>query len=386
MFSNLKRSTKNVCFLAVAFLVGIALVLTCPACMAQETVGYDGPQVRSQFIFSQSPFARCHTATIVEAPDHSLVAAWYGQEKDGSDYGDIWSSRLEYGSENWTAPQRVADSGDKALRCWNPVLYMPGKGPMLLFYKYGRSCDTWKGATTSSDDYGKTWSERKPLPDGALGPIKNKPIKLGDGTLLCPSSTENDGNRIHFEFFSPDGKWTVGPSVKMPEGAGAIQPTIFRHKDGRLQALCRNCAANGDGTLWQTWSADEGKTWSELEPTSLPNPNSGVDGVTLKDGRLLLAYNHANDVAFGRSVLNVAVSDDGINWKAVCVLFDTFATSPYAEYAYPSVIQSEDGRIHIVYTWCWMTIAYATLDPEKIIGVPIVDGVWPESIKFVKWD
>ena len=53
-------------------------------------------------------------------------------------------------------------------------------------------------ATTSADG-GRTWSAPQRLPDGILGPIKNKPVQLANGDLLAGSSTENNGWRCHFE-------------------------------------------------------------------------------------------------------------------------------------------------------------------------------------------
>ena len=74
--------------------------------------------------------------------------------------------------------------------CWNPVLFdVPGAG-LMLFYKVGPSPQTWWGMVRTSRDSGRTWSEARRLPDGILGPIKNKPVRLADGTLVAGSSTE----------------------------------------------------------------------------------------------------------------------------------------------------------------------------------------------------
>ena len=42
------------------------------------------------------------------------------------------------------------------------------------------------GYGETSDDKGKTWSEGIRLPRDILGPIKNKPIQLNEGTILSP--------------------------------------------------------------------------------------------------------------------------------------------------------------------------------------------------------
>ena len=74
---------------------------------------------------------------------------------------------------------------------WNPVLFQPPSGPLLLFYKVGPSARaSWWGMVIRSADAGKTWSQAQRLPDGILGPIKNKPVVLPDGSWLSGSSTE----------------------------------------------------------------------------------------------------------------------------------------------------------------------------------------------------
>ncbi len=114
-----------------------------------------------------------------------------------------------------------------------------------------------------------------------------------------------------------------------------------------------------------------------MEPIALPNNNSGTDAVTLKDGRQLLVYNHVlppgKEAKGARTPLNVAISEDGKNWSAALVLED----SPISQYSYPSVIQTPDGMVHIVYTWRRERIKYVKIDPSKLELKPIVNGIWP---------
>ena len=112
------------------------------------------------------------------------------------------------------------------------------------------------------------------------------------------------GWRVHFERTSDLGQtWAATPPVNDGKEISAIQPSILFHPGGRLQALGRT----KQGKIFEIWSNDDGKTWGKMTLTSLPNPNSGIDAVTLKDGRQLLVYNH-NAAPKGRSPLNVAVS------------------------------------------------------------------------------
>jgi alpha-L-rhamnosidase len=120
--------------------------------------------------------------------------------------------------------------------------------------------------------------------------------------------------------------------------------------------------------------------------TELPNPNSGIDAVTLRDGRHLLVYNHST-VSPGttkgvRAPLNIAVSDDGRHWQAALVLEPLNEaerqTHPQYQFSYPAVIQSRDGLVHVTYTWNREHIQHAVLDPAKFRLRDIVGGRWPE--------
>ncbi|MGI4866095.1 MAG: sialidase family protein [Janthinobacterium lividum] len=331
--------------------------------------------ITDEFIFEKAPFPESHAATIVETPK-GLVASWFGGTKERNPDVGIWVSRQENGK--WTAPVEVANGvQSETLRypTWNPVLYQVPGGELQLYYKIGPKPAEWKGWMRTSKDNGLTWSAAQALPEGFIGPVKNKPVLLKNGTLLSPTSTEGSGGwLVHFEA-SPDFGKTWTQTAPVPNGAtqGAIQPSILFHKDGRLQALCRS----RDRAILETWSTDQGKTWSPLTKTTLPNNNSGTDAVTLKDGRQLLVYNHVlppGTLAKGpRTPLNVAVSKDGKEWYAVAILED----SPISQYSYPSVIQTKDGLVHFVYTWRRQRIKHAVLDPKKIQLVKIENGVWP---------
>lgn len=354
--------------------VALALLLMLVSLEAVEVPPNTSNQpglLHSEFIFAVSnvPFASCHASTVVESQGH-LVAAWFGGTGEGNPDVGIWLARKQDGS--WSAPVEVAD-GQQAQGsrqpCWNPVLFQPKAGPLLLFYKVGPRPSTWWGLLKTSMDGGQSWSKAMRLPEGMLGPIKNKPVQLPNGDLLCPSSTEQAGWRVHFERTSDLGRtWTSTGPLNDGIEFGAIQPSILFYPDGRLQAVGRTRQKR----IFQIWSQDEGRSWGKMSATALPNPNSGIDAVTLKDGRQLLVYNHTTK---GRSPLNVAVSRDGTNWQAALVLENT-----PGEYSYPAVIQTRDDLVHITYTWNRMQIKHVTLDPTRLKLGPIEQGKWPEGL------
>ena len=320
---------------------------------APSTNASNAKIVFSEFIYETAPFPSCHASTIEETKSGLITAFFGGTDEKNPDVG-IWVSRHENGK--WTAPVEVANGvqpDGKRHPTWNPVLFQPRTGPLLLFYKVGPSPSRWWGMLMRSTDDGKTWSKPEKLPDEILGPIKNKPVELADGTILCGSSTEHAGWKIHFERTSDLGKtWTRTKADSDPKQFDTIQPTILVHKD-RLQALCRS----GQGRITEVWSTDKGHTWSPMKTTDLPNPDAGIDGVTLKDGRHVLVY---NPTTRGRTPLSVAISSDGKNWQPLA----TLETRP-GEYSYPAVIQARDGKIHATYTWKRERIRHAVLDLPK---------------------
>jgi predicted neuraminidase len=308
------------------------------------------------FPLDDRPTPGCHASTIEETRDGQIVAAWFAGTDEGEDDVGIWVSRLEGGT--WTRPVEVANgvmSPQRRYPCWNPVLFQPKKGPLVLFFKVGPTPSQWWGDKIVSRDGGRTWQNRRRLPAQVMGPIKNKPVQLGDGRILCGSSSEHDGWRVHVEVTSDLKDWSVIGPLNDPAQIGVIQPTILEYPGGRLQMLFRT---RGERFIAQCWSKDNGKTWGELTATALPNPNSGIDAVTLRDSRQLLVFNNTKQ---GRTPLNVATSADGVEWEVVA----TLETQP-GEYSYPAVIQGDDGRVHITYTYRRQSIKYVVLDPEKL--------------------
>lgn len=304
-----------------------------------------------------------HAPTLVEMGD-ALVAAWFGGTTEGAPDVGIWLSRREGGG--WSPPVEIATCrlpDGRRLPCWNPVLFQPSRGPLLLFYKVGPTPCDWRGMVRSSADGGRSWSEASGLPDGILGPIRTKPVEMPDGGLLAGSSTEHAGWTVHIERFegkrdpaslAAADRWQKTGPLNDPNQFGAIQPTVLIHSPEVLQLLCRS----RNQVITTVWSHDGGRTFGRMSATLLPNPNSGIDAIKLADGRLLLIY---NPTPRGRNRLALALSADGINWRPVVTLED----SP-GEYSYPAMIQTHDGLLHMTYTWKRKRIKHVVIDPAQI--------------------
>jgi len=355
------------------FLPALLALLIAPAlsAMAADLTTQPG-YVHSEFIFESAPFPSCHASTIVQTAS-GLVSAWFGGTREGAPDVGIWLARHIDGK--WSAPLEVANgvrSDGRRFACYNPVLFQPAKGPLLLFYKAGGNPNGWSGYLKTSLDDGADWSAAKPLPEGFVGPVKNKPVQLANGTLLCGASIETPEKpsrwRVQIERTPDLGKtWEKTEFLNDGLEISAIQPSILFLGSDKLLAIGRTRQAH----LFRTTSADDGQTWNELSLMDLPNPNSGTDAVTLRDHRHVLVYNHTDH---GRSPLNVAVSRDGKTWQAALVL-----ENETGEYSYPAVIQTADGLVHITYTWKRHRIKHVIIDPTKLVLAPIVNGEWPDN-------
>jgi predicted neuraminidase len=235
------------------------------------------------------------------------------------------------------------------------VLFQPRAGPLELFYKAGPDPRRWWGLHRISRDGGEHWGPAERLPAEIIGPTRNPPVEPADDVILSPSSSEQDGWKLFIERSVDRGAhWQrIGP-LPGADDFGAIQPALLVWPGGHVQLLARSA----QGTIVESESGDAGLSWSRLKPTTLPNPNSGIAAIMLRDGRALLVYNPSR---WRRSPLAVAISEDGEHWRKVLTL-----ETGWSEFSYPSVIQSRDGLVHVVYTWKRERIRHVVIDPARV--------------------
>ncbi|WP_319503703.1 sialidase family protein [uncultured Draconibacterium sp.] len=331
------------------------LLLLVTSCHQKNSINFK--LVSESYISDTTQYAQCHASTIIET-ENGLLVSFFGGPYERHPEVSIYTAAFEHGQRQ--KPQKVADgkADTTSFPTWNPVLFRSANNQIDLFYKVGPSPNDWWGMVMHSSDEGKSWSSPEKLPEGILGPIRNKPIQLSSGVILSPSSTEETHElwKAHIERSTDGGQtWTI-IAIPSPDSVKVIQPTLLVYSDQRIQALLRS----NQNVVMESWSSDEGKTWSEVQPTTIPHPNSGIDAITLQSGSKLLVNNplpSGNSWEAGRNKLDLYYSTDGKSWENNMHLED----EPEGEFSYPCIIQTTDGLIHITYTYNRQQIKHVVL-------------------------
>ena len=331
-----------------------------------------------------------HASTLVELRNGDILAAWFAGTKEGAADVAIYGARLHKGA--WSAPVELARADGVA--CWNPVLFHTRDGRLWLYYKYGTHPSTWLGARKSSIDEGHTWSAAETLPAGILGPIKDKPLVLPSGAIVSGSSVENGAWTAWIERSTDNGAtWTHFGPITVPDNldapnaaalaaaehpatppadgaagvhtkvyplatrtVGIIQPTVVSLGGHHLRFYARSHTRAARIAVAD--SSDDGITWTQAHFIDLPNPNSGIDSVRLRDGRIVLIFNNSFNE---RTPLNLAVSRDGEHFH----IFKTLEDGP-GQYSYPAIIQAAKGDLLMTYSWRRETIKFVRMPLREI--------------------
>jgi predicted neuraminidase len=355
-----------------AFLTRITLLFA-------VSLSYGRTEPVKEFVFDRAPFSAAHASTVVELRNGDLMSAWFGGTTEGAPDVAIWSSTRNV--HGWSRPIELARENEIAT--YNPVLFHTKDGRLWLYYKFGPHPTSWTGARRFSRDEGKTWSPVEHLPAGLYGPIRTKPLVLDNGIVVSGTSVESyrswacwiERSTDNGKTFAKVGPIAVAPQfVKPVESSGVpkeaaalfdwdktegiIQPSVVWLGGHNLRFYARSTARTAK--ICVADSKDDGVTWSQAHPINLPNPNSGIDAVALRDGRIVLIYNHSNK---NRTPLNLGMSRDGEHFK----MFRVLEQDP-GEYSYPALIQGTNGDLHITYTWNRKRIRYVRVPLADVPG------------------
>ncbi|MPR33095.1 exo-alpha-sialidase [Cytophagaceae bacterium SJW1-29] len=368
------------------------------------------PKVSETLIFPEQP-DHTHGSSLVQLPNGDMLAAWFqGSGERTADDVRIMGARLKKGTRQWSSPFLMADTPH--LPDCNPVLFLNHEKKLFLVWiavqanqweqsilrvrtatNYGGdAAPAWdwqnnillkpddafarevKARLDALPEHGIGWAGYAPKYDNMIKEASADPAKRSIGwmTRIKPMLLENrriilplysDGFNLSLMAISDDDGATWQPSLPLV-GRGPIQPALARKKNGTLVAYLRD-SGDWPPQVQTSESTDNGQSWSAATKTDIPNTAS-VELLAMQDGNWAFV---GNDIHDGRYRLALWMSDDeGKSWRWKTYLEDK--AKDQGGYSYPCLIQSDDGLLHITYSWHAeknrKSIKYVVVNPKAI--------------------
>jgi len=329
--------------------------------------------LRENILSHTSPFEACHASTVAKTSEDCFIAAWFGGTAEGDKDVCIWQSVKKDGI--WSSPSVLAKVNEEPH--WNPVLFAEPDGGVILFFKTGQKPENWLTWRTVSYDEGKTWSPPVLLDkqsDAPVGPVKNKPILSDRGTLLAPNSIATESGEWDVILDSSEDGGITWEHHFLPKvdhskfkGRGVIQPSLWINETGHVHMLMRSTC----DYLCRSESKDNGQTWTAIEQTRIPNPDSGFDLIGLSGGPIVMLFTPSPIGSNLRYPLVLAVSlDNGESWP-----YRIDLETEKGEFSYPAIVADESG-VAFTYTWNRKNIVFCRYTLDEIIAnsIPVSEG------------
>jgi predicted neuraminidase len=380
----------------------------------------DAPDRRDAYLPTST--VQVHAANLMTLGNGDLGCVWFGGTQEGVPDICVWFSRLTPGSDTWSAPVQLSD--DRTRSEQNPVLFPTPTGELWLLFtsQHAGNQDTAEVRYRVSTDDGVTWGPVRtlfPATDRGGVFVRQPVVVLPTGRWLLPifhcvtvPGRRWVGDADTSAVMISDDAGATWREVAVPESTGCVHMSVLPVGD-RLTAFFRSRWADA---VYQSWSDDDGETWTAPVPTELPNNNSSIQATALADGRLAMVLNPvragvdtprrlslydeiddegladaqsqveeapAEDDSGGqravwgtpRAPMTLALSaDGGRTWPmrrdvetgdGYC-LTNNSREGLNRELSYPSVHQTPDGVLHVAFTYHRRAIQYVTVDPSWV--------------------
>src|SRR3954468_23873141 len=278
----------------------------------------DDPLRRDAFLPSTT--VQVHAANLMTLGNGDLGCVWFGGTQEGVPDISVWFSRLTPGSDTWSPPVQLSDDPTRSEQ--NPVLFPAPSGELWLLYtaQHAGDQDSAEVRYRISTDDGATWGEVRTLfpatPGGGI--FVRQPVRgLPTGRWLLPvfhcvsvPGHKWVGDQDTSAVMISDDQGSSWREVPVPESTGCVHMSVVPAGD-RLTAFYRSRWADA---VYQSWSDDDGETWTAPEPTELPNNNSSIQATALADGRLAMVLNPTRAEADTPRRLSLydEIDDDGL--------------------------------------------------------------------------
>ncbi len=305
------------------------------------------------------------------SPKGRLWATFYsgGPKEPHPDNYILLCSSIDQG-ETWSEPIIVMKKGPKT-RVFDPTLWHDPEDNLWLIYNQGslanHDCSVWAIKTPDSDQENPKWSDPFKIELGITAAFRmNKPIVTKKGEWMLPVTWNKkygpgwlpkNGNRQGVAISQDKGEsWVLYGKVKAKKWA--LENMIVELDDGRFWMTTRA----GTREIWESYSKDQGRTWSKGKKTNIKNPKSRFFIGKLQSGRLLLVNNSKFE---SRTGIDVALSEDAGKSFPFRLEIDN-----REKVSYPDAVQDNGGTIHIVYDrdrYGMGEINYVSLNEKEIL-------------------
>ena len=310
--------------------------------------------VRSEqlLIPAQARYPMSHAPYVADLDGQRLIVVWFAGSREWAKDVQILCALHDPATGAWTPIRDLVS--DVGYSMGNSVFARDESGCLHLWYVRTRAY--WHDGEIvhlvwRELEAGYLSKEVVPLGRGWL--VRGRPILRGAVVYLPVYQEEALVSGI-WEHNLTTGTSRLSETIAAP--GGLIHPTLVAMSAVEFRCFLRN--PRDPNRMHLSYSMDRGATWSRAFPTSLPNPNSGLDVVRLDETRLICAY---NDSQRHRYPLSLARSDSGgIEWTK---LGDLEALP--GEYSYPSLLHTAHG-LHLAYTFRRELVKFLTLDPELL--------------------
>ena len=368
MQRNDKMATSLDVVQRLIFCLAAALLLSLQSCqLGMVHRPEEKPFYRAINIFEPGEYGlRCHSSTITELANGDLLAAWWSGSYEGATDAVIKTARFPFGARSWESAVTLVDIPDRFVG--NPVLFSLPNGCVWLFFVTvdPSSRRMVQIMFLESNDLCYTWSPIKKFITEPGIRTRNHLIIMQSGEILFPLFNQIKGQALFLISGDLGKKWEVSePIISDPPN---VQPTVISKKNGDLYALMRTWHDEPKKRfLWQSKSQDYGRTWSSPSYSQIPTVSSAIEMIKLKNGNVVLAFNNGRDRE--RTPLNLALSlDEGCTWP-----YNRILESGQGSFSYPSLIQSQDGHIHVTYTYRRELIKHVEVNEAWIKAVSFTD-------------
>ena len=314
--------------------------------------------------------ARIHQGIpgIEKLPSGRLLTTWYAGGSCECRENYVLLAVSDDDGKNWQEVPAVIDPPDPDVRAFDAALWLSPDNKLYWFWAQG--CGGDDGITGISDEIFDglvgVWFVIIENPDDAPenfrftaprrisdGIMLNKPTVLRDGTWALPCSlwsipcAHRDFHRAlnptcgALMVVSGDQGGTFSMRGLVDVAKRPVPPSFDEHQflelnDGRLA-----CYIRGLDGIGVSYSADHGKSWSDIERTDFPGVDTRFHIRKLASGRILLITNNSTEC---REKLTAFLSEDEkMEWKYQ-LMIDVRAGD-----SYPDAIEDRNHNIYIVH-------------------------------------